>query len=442
MRKITNRAFSLLLIAALVICGMLVYLMEYIDHGQDWALYFSRVNSGSSGLLQDRSGVMLASFGKSEELFSPDAAVRIANYHVTGDYWGRTGAGILSRYWSGMQDFSLLTGMTKSESSILTLNIDTRLNQVIYDALSAQGEDTKGMMLLCNYKTGELLGMVSVPAVDPMDEETEPKDGAYINRCLSASFTPGSVFKLITAAAAYEQIEDIDQRSFYCEKEYDIAGVTITCTGTHYTQTFEQALSNSCNCAFAQIAVMLGQDTMVDYVQRYGFLDKQELNGITTAAGSFPTEFVGDPELAWASIGQSTDLVCPYSMLRFLCAIANEGMLVEPSLIMSGTAPESRRYMPADTANRLKQMMNFNVVDHYRGEENFPGLRLCAKTGTAELGDGSSHAWFVGFLADDAHPYAFVTLVERGGYGLTAAGPVTNEVLQWAIENIKVEDNK
>lgn len=442
MRKITNRAFSLLLIAALVMGGMLIYLVQYIDHGQEWALSFSRVNSGSSGLLQDRNGVMLASFGKSEELFSPDPAVRTANYHVTGDYWGRTGAGILSRYWSGMQDFSLLTGMTKTESSVLTLSIDSRLNQVIYDALSAQGEDTKGMMLLCNYKTGELLGMVSIPAVDPADEETEPKDGAYINRCLSASFTPGSIFKLITAAAAYEQIPDIDQRSFYCEKEYDIAGVTITCTGTHYTQTFEQALSNSCNCAFAQIAVMLGQDTMVDYVTRYGFLDKQELNGISTVAGSFPTEFVGDPELAWASIGQSADLMCPYAMLRFLCAVANEGMLIEPSLIESGAAPEGSRYMPADTANRLKQMMNFNVVDHYRGEENFPGLRLCAKTGTAELGDGASHAWFVGFLADDTHPYAFVTLVERGGYGLTAAGSVTNEVLQWVTEHIEVEDNK
>ena len=55
----------------------------------------------------------------------------------------------------------------------------------------------------------------------------------------------------------------------------------------------------------------------------------------------------------------------------------------------------------------------------------------------AELGDGDSHSWFVGFLADDEHPYAFVTLVERGGYGITVAGAITNGFLQWAVENIE-----
>ena len=439
MKKITNRAFSLLLIAALVIGGMGIYLLEYIDRGEDWARYFSRVNSGSSGVLTDRNGQVLAAFGGGVENFSQDAQARVANYHVTGDYWGRTGAGILSRYWSGMADFSLFSGMTKTENTVLPLSIDTGLNKVIYHALLAQDPEVRGMMMLCNYKTGEVLGLVSTPSVDPAAESIDPPEGAYINRCLSASFTPGSIFKLITAAAAYEQIEDIDERTFYCDQEYDIAGVTITCTGTHYEQTFEQALSNSCNCAFAQIAVMLGQDTLLDYVKRYGFLDQQELNGISAAAGSFPSDFVGDPELAWAGIGQSTDMVCPYAMLRFLCAVANGGDLVEPSLILSEDAPKSSPYMEAATAQRLRQMMNFNVVDHYNGEENFPGLRLCAKTGTAELGDGNSHAWFVGFLADDKHPYAFVTLIERGGYGLSTAGPIANQVLQWAVENIEPE---
>ena len=439
MKKITNRAFSLLLIAALVIGGMGIYLLEYIDRGEDWARYFSRVNSGSSGVLTDRNGQVLAAFGGGVENFSQDAQARVANYHVTGDYWGRTGAGILSRYWSGMADFSLFSGMTKTENTVLPLSIDTGLNKVIYHALLAQDPEARGMMMLCNYKTGEVLGLVSTPSVDPAAESIDPPEGAYINRCLSASFTPGSIFKLITAAAAYEQIEDIDERTFYCDHEYEIAGVTITCTGTHYEQTFEQALSNSCNCAFAQIAVMLGQDTLLAYVKRYGFLDQQELNGISAAAGSFPSDFVGDPELAWAGIGQSTDMVCPYAMLRFLCAVANGGDLVEPSLILSEDAPESSPYMEPATAQRLRQMMNFNVVDHYNGEENFPGLRLCAKTGTAELGDGNSHAWFVGFLADNKHPYAFVTLIERGGYGLSTAGPIANQVLQWAVENIEPE---
>ena len=285
MKKITRRAFSVLLIAALVIFGMGLYLSRYIEHGQDWAMYFSRANSGSSGALMDRNGITLAYFDATESSFSSDRETRMSNYHVTGDYWGRTGTGILSRYWKDLQDYSLITGTTRAESGYLQLNIDAALNNAILENL---GEESKGCMLLCNYRTGELLGMVSTPTVDPLDPNGVIRDGAYINRCISASFTPGSVFKLVTAAAAWEQLSDMESRSFYCEKEYDIAGVTITCSGTHYTQTFEQALSNSCNIAFAQMAVSIGQDTMIDYVRQYGFLDKHELSGITTAANSLP----------------------------------------------------------------------------------------------------------------------------------------------------------
>ena len=79
-------------------------------------------------------------------------------------------------------------------------------------------------------------------------------------------------------------------------------------------------------------------------------------------------------------------------------------------------------------------MLRNNVVNNY-GEGNFPGLSLCAKSGTAEVGDGTSHAWFTGFLDDEEHPYAFIVLVENGGGGAKVAGPVANRVLQAVIEN-------
>lgn len=429
MKKITTRAFSVLLIAALVIFGMGVYVLRYINDGEDWAMYFSKANSGSTGELIDRNGVMLASFSATENLFAADEETRTANYHVTGDFWGRTGTGVLSNFWNDLSGFSLLTGTTKAEHSTMQLNIDSSLDNAAFAALAGR----KGAVLLCNYQTGELLCMVSAPSVDPADADAEPEDGAYINRCLSASFVPGSVFKLVTAAAAIENIGDIDERSFYCEGVYTIAGVDITCSGTHYSQTFEQALANSCNSAFAQITVLLGQDVMVKYVKQYGFLDTHELDGITTAAGTYPTEFVGDPELAWSGIGQSTDLICPYSLLRYVCAIANGGVLCEPRLIMSDRQPEKSRLVEAATAEKLASMMSYSVAAHYGGESNFPGLNLSAKTGTAELGDGTTHAWFAGFLNDEEHPYAFVVFVEQGGGGLSAAGGVANTLLQTAI---------
>ena len=430
MKKIKGRAASVMLLALAVIFGMTVYLLRYIDNGGSWAMYFSSVNSESTGQLVDRNGKLLAWFSGADQRFSPDELTRKASYHVTGDYWGRTGSGLISDFASELQGFSLISGTTKAQHRTLQLSIDTELNNIAYQAL---GEERSGAVLLCNYKTGEILCLMSAPGIDPTATEIEPKEGAYINRCLSAAFTPGSVFKLITAAAAIENL-DIYNMSFYCDGVYTIAGVDIKCAGVHYTQSFEDAMANSCNCAFAQIAVKLGQDTMIKYVTDYGFLESHRVDGIDTAVGNYPMEFIGDPELAWSGIGQSTDLISPYSMLRYVSAIANDGLLAEHSLVIDGEAVKTERILNEDTADKLKQLMSYAAYTHYDIENNFPGLKLCAKTGTAELGDGTSHAWFTGFLEDEEHPYAFVVLVERGGGGLSTAGTLANTLLQEVVK--------
>ena len=430
MKKIGARAVLVVFLAAAVLMGTIAYVISYADHGKDWAMFYSADNAGSEGSLTDRNGVTLASFDAAGKYYAADELTRRACYHVTGDYWNRTGTGLISRFWSDMHSYDYLTGTTRAERIDLRLTIDSELNRVAYQAL----EGRKGAVMMMNYLTGEVPVMVSTPEVDPLVADAEPADGAYLNRCLAATFTPGSVFKLITAAAAIENIPDIYEKTFTCLGEYDIAGVTITCAGTHYDQTFEQALANSCNCAFAQIAVMLGQDTMMKYVEDYGFTDNHDLNGITTAAGKYLTEFAGDPELAWSGIGQSVDLVSPYAMLRYVAAVANGGVLIEPSVVFSDDAPKTTRILDELTANKLSGMMNYNVTAHYEPDVNFPGLRLCAKTGTAEVGgDKLPHAWFAGFLLDAEHPYAFVVIVENGGYGLSAAGGVANALLQAAV---------
>lgn len=429
MNKIKNRAVSVLLLALLLIVGLLNYTFRFLDHGREWALTFARANSSSSGVLSDRNGLLLASFDASENRFAEDEATRLSCFHVTGDYWGRTGSGALSLIWGDMYGYSPLTGTTHARSSDVTLTIDAGLCRTAYAALGGQ----KGAVLLMDYRSGELLCMVSAPSIDPLSEDEVP-DGAYINRCLSASFTPGSIFKLVTAAAAIDTLPNVQERRFVCNGVYTCAGVNINCSGVHGEQSFEQALSNSCNVAFAQLAILVGQEHMIEHVRAFGLIDAHSLDGLQTAAGNYPLEFIGDPELGWSGVGQSTDLVNPFAMLRLVAAIANGGELVEPHMLLA-ESPSVTRLLSASTAEALKGMMNYNVVDHYDGENNFPGLRLCAKTGTAEQGNGSPHAWFVGFLADEAHPYAFVVLVENGGGGLRVAGPVANMLLQRAVGN-------
>lgn len=431
MKKITQRALSVLLLALAIIAGMTVFVLRYASEGSDWALYFASANSGAGGELRDRKGVLLASFDATTFAFSPDAETRVACYHVTGDYWDRTGTGALSAYWDRMQEYSLFEGTTKQEPKSLTLTIDASVCRAAWNAI---GYDRRGAAMLMNYRTGDVLAMVSLPSVDPINGEAAVADTAFINRCLSATFPPGSIFKLVTAAAAIEDVPDLFERTFLCEGEYTIGTVNIHCTGVHGEQSFQEALANSCNSAFAQIAVATGYNSLYKHVRDYGFLDGQDLDGIPSVAGQYRTQYAGDPELAWSGIGQSTDLICPYAMLRYVAAIANGGMLATPRLILTDQPVEQTRLIDASTAATLKEMMSYNFRTRYMPDIYFPGITYAgAKTGTAELGDGTSHAWFTGFLDDPSHPYAFVVVIERAGSGLVAAAPVANRILHAAI---------
>ncbi len=429
MKKISRRAVTVLLLAALIVAGLTLYVLRWVDEGRSWALTFSRLNSDASGTLSDRSGVLLASFDPSGVRYAEDPAVRLACSTVVGDEWGRSGTGALTQFRDELREYSPLTGVEQSGHVDLTLTVDASLSQTALEALDGRS----GAILLMNYRTGEMLCMVSAPSADPLSGE-EPPEGAYLNHCLSASFPPGSIYKLITAAAALENLPDLESRRFSCEGWIGFGEGGVRCSGVHGEQTFEQALANSCNVCFSSLAVELGQDLMYRYAEAFGLLEGHELDGIPTAAGSYPPprEPLEPAELGWSGIGQSRDLVNPYGMLRYVAAIANGGVLAEPHLI-AGHGGAGERILRADTAERLRELMSYTVAAHYENEERFPGLKLCAKTGTAEVGDGSSHAWFVGFLADEEHPYAFVVLVEHGGGGLDVAGPVANVLLQAAV---------
>ena len=383
MNKVKRRAMSALLVAVLVLGGIGVYIVRYIEHGAEWATFAANSSvytSGvlSTGTLTDRSGVVLATANGGSRSYADDAAVRTACYQAVGDYTGNVGTGALKAFSKQLSGYNPITGTYATDGHTVALTLDSSLCVTAYEALAGR----KGAVLVSNYKTGEILCMVSGPSIDPSSDGDVP-DGAYINRCINGSFTPGSVFKLITSAAAIENIKDINSRRFSCAGSLDVNGVSVKCTGVHGSQTFEDALANSCNCAFAQISLELGADTIESYAKKFGFLDSQSLSGIPTLAGSFTKGASGSANLAWSGIGQYEDLVCPYSMLRYVSAIANDGSVVEPSLLLDTPSGSTTSLLSTATANKLRDMMNYNVSAHY-GTNRFPGLNLCAKTGTAE----------------------------------------------------------
>lgn len=434
MKKVKRRAWSALLLAFALLLGLGVYTYRFASEGPDWVSFRANRSVYSNGTLAagtvtDRRGVVLASVAEGKRVYADDAATRAATLHAVGDAEGNIGTGALSAFAGRLSGYSPVTGVS-SGSGTVALSIDAELCKTAYEALAGR----KGAVLVSDYTTGEILCMVSSPSYDPtvgFDANDSYYDGAYLNRCLSVSYTPGSVFKLVTLASAIEHIGDLEHRGFPCAGSTVVDGNTITCTAAHGEQTVEQALAHSCNVAFAELSLELGGETLRQYADRLGLTGPISVSGVATARGNFDAAADGSADLAWSGIGQSTDLVCPLAMLRYVSAIANGGAAAEPSLL-AGSRVKSARLLGADTAERLRSMMNYNVVSYY-GADNFPGLALCAKSGTAEVGDGTSHAWFAGFLDDPAHPYAFAVVIENGGGGLRNAGPVANAVLQKAV---------
>ncbi len=424
MKKVKRRASAALLIAALLVVGLAVYLVRLADDGGAWASYFNGGTPG--GTILDRNGVVLYTSGDDGYSFAEDWSTRVACYHLIGDTAGNIRTGALRQFRDKLAGYSFIEGATSGET--ISLTIDSSLNVAAYSALAGRN----GAVMLMDYTTGEILCMVSSPGDDPANPTSEPAEGTYLNKCLSSSFTPGSVFKLVTLAAAIDNIPDLFERSLWCEGSMIVDGAKLTCTGNHGSQTIEQALANSCNCAFGTLALELGPDIMAEYAEKLGMTAALTLDGMDVLSGSFTKGEEGSVGLAWSGVGQYEDLVCPYAMVRYVSAIANGGSVYEPTLLGHGSLDKETELLSADTAQKISEMMNYNVQNAY-GSWVFPGLNVSAKTGTAEVGDGTSHAWMTGFLNDPEHPYAFVVILEHAGGGLANAGPVANAVLQAAV---------
>ncbi len=438
MNKVRHRAAAVLVLAALIVAGVCLYVIRFIVNGDEWA--GAAVNGNAFvngrvavGTITDRNGLVLAEIQDGARVFAEDASVRKASLHIVGDRQGNIGTGALKQYTSRLLGYNPITGIYSlaGNGGTVELSIDARLNVTALDALDGRS----GVVAVMNYRTGEILCEVSSPTFDPSDPpEIDENDtsGVYINRFLSSTYTPGSVFKLVTLAAAIENIPDLYDRDFYCDGSVDFGGDTVSCTGAHGSMKIEDALAVSCNCTFAGLAVELGAGTIERYASAFGLTSSQSVDMIATADGRYDYG-VEDIDIAWSGVGQYNDAVNPAAMLRFVAAIANDGAAVEMTQLKTSKGSSDGRLLSAGTAEKIASMMNYCVTRTY-GSENFPGLELHAKSGTAEVGnDRRPNAWFVGFIDNEDAPLAFVVVIEEGGWGSSAAGEVANKVLQEAV---------
>ena len=438
MRKLEGRAILCLLLILAMIAGLLFFVVKLEINGSKWAGFYANEHIYSGGVLNtgaitDRNGDELLTNSEEGPVYAGSEDERRATSTVVGDVGSNIVTGANVAFRTRLVRYNPITG-TEGFFGIkggkVTLSIDKDVNYAAYDALAGR----KGFVSVYDYTTGDIICLVSTPTVDPQDPDAieTAESGAYINKVFSATYAPGSTFKVLTAMAALENIEDLESRTFVCTGQVEIGEGIVDCPYAHGTMNFEEALANSCNCAFGQLAAEMGPDIMGVYVNRAGLISSYDVNGIETASGSFNFDY-SELDLAWAGIGQFEDQVNPLSMMVLVGAVAGNGTSAEPS-ILKGESDGTVDLINANTAYRLKELLRNNVISNY-GDDNYPGLEMGAKSGTAETGDGNSpHAWFVGYSGN----YAFVVMVENGGGGADVAGPIANTVLQKIYEQ---EDN-
>ncbi|MBR5437560.1 MAG: penicillin-binding protein [Clostridia bacterium] len=459
MRTITKRTYIVIFLVLAFFVGLGIMLYSFYMNGGQWASNRANSHIYSSGELTvagtiyDRNGVSLVTTEKNERTYHSDRSTRLGTLHVIGDSQGFISTGIQTLYRAELIGYNFVDGIYKTISSDegcdIKLTIDAEVSAAAYKAMNGN----KGTVTVYNYKTGEVICMVSAPTYDvnskPADIDTDTTgkyDGIYLNRALTGVFTPGSTFKVVTAICAIENIPDIYERSFTCKGKYTTGkgkgDGDVICNGTHGKVNFERALNVSCNSVFAQLAVELGAEKLTETVRNLGFGKKISLGKISTVKSTFSLSGSTNLDIGWAGIGQYTTLVNPCQMLMFMGAIANGGQAVTPYLVespselLSLSSLSSNITLSAETANKVKKLLRSNVKNYY-SDNKFPGLEMCGKTGSAEVSNGRSHAWFTGFSVREDLPYAIVVCLENGGLGYTHAIPVANKVMQAVAKAVK-----
>lgn len=454
MNRIALRAYITMFLVMLLLGGFVFFLVEYVAQADDWVNFTGSPhvyngNNIGTGVITDREGVLILDMNEGRT-YSSSKDIRKTTVHWVGDRYGSVNAPALSTYSSQLAGYDMLTGTYKygDNGGAAKLTLSAKVQKAALDALG----DYKGTVGVYNYKTGELICAVSTPGFDPDDvpttglEEGGKNEGMYVNRFTQSVYIPGSIYKIVTLAAALETVPDIQEQKFTCTGEYKIGSQKITCEEVHGKQSLKKAFRNSCNCAFAQISQQLGKETLTRYVEQFGITQSVKFDGITTAKGNFDLTGAMEWDVAWSSIGQYTDQINPCTFLTFMGAVAADGKGVTPYLVDQVTCGGSTTYeaktetrgriMSASTAKVLQEYLGFNVEDKY-GSDKFPGMTVCGKTGTGEVGGGKKpNAMFAGFVEDDELPLAFMVAVEDGGYGVKVSAPIASKVLAACKETL------
>ena len=440
------------------------------------------------GRILDRNGEVLV---QSKE--TPDGIVR--GYaqpglaHVTGYHSVRYGKSnveaVYDDYLRGERSADPIERLSSSlfhrptVGSDITLTVDARIQQA---ALDAMGGD-RGAIVALDPKTGAVLALTSQPTFDPSTLEENWSDLArdprqpLFNRATQSTYTPGSTFKVVPAAAAVDLgLVNLDQR-FRCTTQMDLGGLKVDCANHGHLPVvnYRDAFAWSCNRTFALTGLELGYGQLqlgddlrrpLEWEQKgiRPSVERLEEYGARFAFGKeIPFELPvtvsrlkGDGEwypslLGQTAFGQGELAATPLVMALSAATIANGGSMPAPYLAAEARAPNGTistlnsgggslgRAVKGETAKTLTEMMVLGTDTAYAQKARIPGVKVAGKTGTAETGPAGSepHSWFIGFAPADNPRIAVAVILENRGSGSDFATPAAQRVIKAALDLYK-----
>ncbi len=350
------------------------------------------------------------------------------------------------------------------------LTLDPKAQNAAYDALSAVGSGVQGSVVALDPATGAVLAMVSLPTYDPNrlaahnrsdvakaykelnGDPTEP----LLNRAIQTRLPPGSTFKVVTAAAAMENgLVDSAESMVPGGPSFQLPQSTAvidnggrSCGGDKITLT--QALEQSCNTTFLQLADEVGHEGMLDQSEAFGF-NSDYLDDLRPQARSVYPEEADRPQTALTGIGQYEVAATPLQMAMVMAGVANGGVVMKPYLVDEVLSPdldvldktqpaEFSRAVSPHTASELTKAL-VNVVERGTGTPAaIPGIDVAGKTGTAEnCDDCKNYAWFVSFAPANDPQVAVAVMIQNAGIdandiaGGALGGPIAKAVMEAVI---------
>ena len=369
------------------------------------------------------------------------------------------------------------TYISAENGSDITLTIDLNIQSTIEKYLEQAVEkyecEDGGNVIVMNPQTGDILGMACYPDYDlnspytpnftlaktydslSTEEKNEALYKMWSNKSVSESYEPGSTFKIITASVALEEgkVSTDTPGDFYCSGYEQVEDRQIACWryyNPHGSQTLRQALCNSCNPSFIQLAQRIGASTLYKYYQAFGLFESTNsgLYGEQTSIFHVLDE-IGPVELATYAFGQRFQ-VTPLQMITAISCVANDGVLMKPNIIKSITNTETgavtetqptevRQVISKSTAEQVKSMMESVVLEGTGKNVQVSGYSIGGKSGTSEPTEANKDDGYVSsFVAispvEDTQVAILLTLYdpqnEQYGYqGGSVAAPVVSQML-------------